>query len=76
MENFFQSGFEAEKLPSDLRERLLQNLLSDMENTKGKNKNFLSHKVDLLFLVCCLASIGVISYGFIFSEQTWANLIQ
>ena len=76
MEKIFQSGFEAEKVPTGFRERLLQNLLSEVENAKGVNKRPIFQKADLLFLVSCLASIGVIIYGFILSEQTWVSLIQ
>ncbi len=76
MEKIFQSGFEAEKVPSGFRERLLQNLLSEVENTKGENKHPILRKVDLVFLVSSLASIGVITYGIILSEQTWVSLIK
>ena len=75
MEKLLQSVFEAEKVPSGFRENLLQNLLSEVENTKGVNKRPKLQKADLLFLISLLASIGVITYGIILSEQTWASLI-
>ena len=75
MEELFKSGFEAGKVPSGFREKILQNLLSEVENIKGANKRPKLQKADLLFLVSCLASVGVITYGIILSEQTWANLV-
>jgi hypothetical protein len=76
MEKIFQSVFKPEKVPSGFRERLLQKLLSEVDNTKGVNNHPIFRKVDFVFLVSSLASIGIITYGIILSEQTWVSLIQ
>ena len=75
MEKIFESEFKAEKVPPEFRERLLQDLLTEVEKTKGRYKHPLLNKVDFLFTASCLASIGLIVYGFIVGEQTWIGSI-
>ena len=75
MEELFETEFKAEKISPEFRERLLQNLLIEMERTKGRYRRPLFNKVNLVFAASCLASIGVIVYGFIVAEQTWINMI-
>jgi len=75
MEELFETEFKAEKISPEFRERLLQNLLIEVERTKGKYRRPLFNKVNLVFAASCLASIGVIVYGFIVAEQTWINMI-
>ncbi|UCG54553.1 MAG: hypothetical protein JSV32_08265 [Dehalococcoidia bacterium] len=75
MEEIFESIFKTEKVPHEFRERLLQNLLIEVEKTKGRYKRPWFNKVDLLFAASCLASIGLIVFGFIVGEQTWINSI-
>ena len=75
MEELFKAEFKAQKVAPEFRERLLQNLLNEVERTKGRYRRPLFNKMNLVFAASCLASIGIIVYGFIVAEQTWINMI-
>jgi hypothetical protein len=75
MEEIFESEFKPQKVPPEFRERLLQNLLSEAAKTKVRYRRPLFNKINLVFATSCLASIGVIIYGFIVAEHTWINMI-